>query len=395
MTVLCCLLSDQHVPNLLSVHHFHPDRLVLIESERMRQRNAAQDFLDALKSGGLDYGDRHEVVPHSDVSDFNVIAATLRQAFAKHPTGHWIVNLTGGTKPMSIIAYEFFKAIRARLIYVEAARPNEILDVETGQRETIEHRLSIEEFLLGYGFEHKKRLQKVRNSEKRAKEQFPAAAAIGRTMPSETLLKIGPRRWQEGRNKGLDLRPHELAPPDLVVRQALQQLFRLRSEGTSLTGRIDKYGVQFLTGGWLEVLLWGLLDRHQERLNIWDVRLGIVPGPRGSTAQNDFDVAFMRDYALHYIECKTGGQEHDPDVAALYKIEAVTRQFRALRVRSYLATTSANLLDENGDIKRSVSDRASLYGCRFVTTPHIQKLAESPERYDLLEEVLFSSSRRS
>ena len=39
-------------------------------------------------------------------------------------------------------------------------------------------------------------------------------------------------------------------------------------------------------------------------------------------------------------------QEHDPGSDILYKVEAVTRQFRALRVKSYLATTGANVLDQ-------------------------------------------------
>ena len=46
MRVLLCLLSDQHVPNLLSVHHFQPDRVILIRSAAMAK--AAEYFLDAL-----------------------------------------------------------------------------------------------------------------------------------------------------------------------------------------------------------------------------------------------------------------------------------------------------------------------------------------------------------
>ncbi len=389
MKVLCCLLSDQHVPNLLSIHHFQPDRLVLIESERMRRRNAAQNFLDALKCGKLDYTERCDVVPHGDVSDFASIAESLRNAFGKHPTGDWIVNLTGGTKPMSIVAYEFFKAVGARLIYIDAEKPNRILDVETNTTEIVDHRLSIEEFLRGYGFEQHKDPEKILRSEERARKWFPVALAIALTSPGTALLKVDAHRRSKGRKQGLELRPGDLPVSDLHLGNTLWRTFNLKVEGTNLTGRLDRYGVQFLTGGWLEVLLWGLLDRHKDRIGIWDVRLGIVPAAKGSKAENDFDVAFMREYALHMIECKTGSQEHDPDVAALYKIEAITRQFRALRVRSFLATTSTNLLDPGGNIKPSVRDRASLYNCRFLTTPDIQKLAGAPDDHELLQRLLF------
>ncbi|NMC21324.1 MAG: DUF1887 family protein, partial [Thermogutta sp.] len=61
MKVLLCLLSEQHVPNLLSVHHLRPDRLVLIETTGMQRRGTAKSFLRALQLGGLDYGDRCDV----------------------------------------------------------------------------------------------------------------------------------------------------------------------------------------------------------------------------------------------------------------------------------------------------------------------------------------------
>ncbi|MGB2611809.1 MAG: hypothetical protein WBC80_22795 [Isosphaeraceae bacterium] len=61
MRTLLCLLSDQHVPNLLSVHHFKPDRLVLVESQQMQERKVGDHFLQALALDGLNYGgDRHE-----------------------------------------------------------------------------------------------------------------------------------------------------------------------------------------------------------------------------------------------------------------------------------------------------------------------------------------------
>ena len=89
MYVLCCLLSDQHVPNLLSVHHFSPDHLVLIESPAMKRKQVAAHFLTALQMGGLDYKDRHDIEP-LDAED-NLEA--IRRCLARHmgntrrPTG--------------------------------------------------------------------------------------------------------------------------------------------------------------------------------------------------------------------------------------------------------------------------------------------------------------------
>ncbi|MGA7496521.1 MAG: DUF1887 family CARF protein, partial [Isosphaeraceae bacterium] len=107
MRTLLCLLSDQHVPNLLSVHHFQPDRLVLVESQQMQERKVGDHFLQALALGGQDYGgDRHERQPLDHEDSLPAVRKALQAAFGRHPSDEWIVNVTGGTKPMSIETYQ-------------------------------------------------------------------------------------------------------------------------------------------------------------------------------------------------------------------------------------------------------------------------------------------------
>ncbi len=121
--------------------------------------------------------------------------------------------------------------------------------------------------------------------------------------------------------------------------------------------KLTKYEVEFLTGGWLEIFVWALLARHSDALGIWDVRLGLEVSRCGDQSGNDFDVAFMHNHGLSMIECKSGSQGHDRGGDVLYKIEAVTRQFRALRVRSYLATTATNVLDKENKVKAITGQR--------------------------------------
>lgn len=129
MKVLLCLLSDQHVPNLLSVHHFHPDRLVLVETDHMRKREAAQNFLEALRLGGLEYGDRCDIEPLDAANDLNAVQAVLKRTFDKNPSAQWIANISGGTKPMSIAAFEFFKAGVGQIVYTDVAHPNVLVNL--------------------------------------------------------------------------------------------------------------------------------------------------------------------------------------------------------------------------------------------------------------------------
>src|SRR5271165_4920116 len=349
MRTLLCLLSDQHVPNLLSVHHFQPDRLVLVESQQMQERKVGDHFLQALALGGKDYGGNlHDRQPLDHEDSLPAVRKALLAAFGRHPSDEWIVNVTGGTKPMSIETFQIFTALGGTLVYINQSEPDRIQWMDGSKVETCGHRLSIAEFLAGYGFSSRKPPVEVAEGEARASSWWDLARDMASEAgPGELLVFESDKQRQKARDKGLMLKPGHLRSP-LVdsppIRGLMVSRFGLVDSVEGLSGAVDKYQVNFLLGQWLEVFVWCLLERNQEALGIWDVRLGLEPASPDGKVANDFDVAFMRRYALWVVECKTGAQEHDPQFDIQYKVEAIARQFRALRVQTVLATTSDNVL---------------------------------------------------
>jgi len=397
--VLLCLLSDQHVPNLLSVHHFKPDRLVLIESTGMRHKAAARHLINALNLGGLDYRVQSDIQPLDAEDNLEAVGRAVRCAFGRYADADWIVNLSGGTKPMSIASYEFFKAVGAKLVYINAHRPNELIGLDGRPMEACDYRLTVNEFLAGYGFEPRKRDKDIRDAEDRARLTWECARQIAVCGTTQALIRFGDlqdpqikRQWDDARKRGLDSRPDHwgTVPPDVM--HSVGEVFGLQADSGALRGKLDKYAVEFLTGGWLEVFIWSLLDRHADALGIWDVRLGPQPGKIGVETTSDFDVAFMHQYRLAVVECKSGMQSHDPGADVLHKLEAVVRQFRALGVNSYLATTSPNVLDRNGEVKASIRNRAAVYGSRIISRAGLQELAAKPDSVELIRDLFFGQS---
>ncbi len=393
MKVLLCLLSEQHVPNLLSVHHYKPDRLVLVETVAMQKRRAADNFQTALLVGGLDYRQRCDVELLEAEDNLDAIRAVLRRSFGRYPSAEWIANVTGGTKPMSIAAFEFFKATAGHIIYTNFSRPNVLMSLDSAKEEECPYKLSIKEFLSGYGFEFRKTDDKISQSEKRARSWAECSRIIAAQSSSQDLLHLSDDERKTARQKGWNVQPGQLNTQSLEVAAAIHSAFGFQGNGDtdSLHGQVDKYSVEFLTGGWLEVFFWDLLSRHAEALAIWDIRLGLDIGRPGDRTGNEFDVAFMHEFGLAILECKSGSQEHDSGGEILYKVEAVTRQFRALRVRSYLATTGTNIFDKHQNVKDSIKNRSSIYNCRILTADQIRLLANPDISVQAIRGVLFNS----
>ena len=393
MKVLLCLVSDQHVPNLLSVHHFKPDRVILVRSKAMTK--TAEYFVDALRAGKIP-SENVEIIPLDDENNLTGVRRCLHTAFSRFPEADWIANVTGGLKPMSIAAYEFFKALDARVVYIESRQPNDILGFDGRPTETNTYRLTVDEFLAGYGFEVSKSWDKIKEGETRATAWWPLARNIAEHAPEQNLIHVqdgdaGRQEWKQLREKGLELQVRHTQHLPTAVQSEVARLWNLTQCDGAIVGAIDKYQGTFLTGGWLEVFLWKLLADHGHALGLDHIHLGVEAQKKETKAASDFDVAFMSNQSLGAIECKSGSQEHSDDPnQPLDKLEARIQQFRALRVSPILATTSSKILDANGQVKATFQQRANIYNCRIVTIHQLRQLAQRSQSAQFVGEVLLN-----
>lgn len=389
MKVLLCLLSEQHVPNLLSVHHYEPDQLVLVESDAMRRTHAAENFLAALKMGRLDYGSKHHVQSLSAEHDLKEIRDSLQEAYGRFPSATWIANLTGGTKPMSIATYEFFKALGGKTVYTNLSQPEQIADLETSDIETFGHQLSVEEFVTGYGFQFFKATAAVGESVRRAMQPDWRRSALllaSHASGSDVLILDDDER-NKARKKGIELPIDRFSFPCDELRSTWL--------GKASSRTLTKYESGFLTGGWLEVFTYNLLDAHQKALGIWGVTLGQSIGRKMAQgpADNDVDVCFMHSRGLVMLECKSGGQQHKTGAEQLLTFEGMAKQLRASRVRTVLVTTGDNVLDAQGKLRENIQARSELLNCTIIKREQIRTLAEaelsnSSSTHSMLKEFL-------
>lgn len=391
MKIMVCLISGQHVPNLLSIRSETPvpDRLVLIVTPLMMARDKHNQLLNALATGGLDYRSRHDVKNLAKEDSISEIYDLLKKIYKEHLDDELVINLTGGTKPMCIGAYEFSKEKHLRTLYVPEGNQHEAKDLLRGSSINLEHKLTTAEFLEGYGFSVLNPGD-LKRSKERAEDLFDLAALLtansedhglrGMLGKIQELMTKKKESDRKGWNRdGLILTENSNVYLDNeALRSKIAAKLGLKTEGSILLGSLEKHDVEFLAGKWLEVFIWGILNQFIDNGRIWDVNQGVQIGKVFPGEDNDLDVTFMMNQSLCIVECKTGGQEHDPagkDV--LYKIEAIKSGLRALRVKTYLATTSDNVIDQHkGGIKESLLRRADIYECKIIAGDKLRELAE-------------------
>jgi hypothetical protein len=390
MHVLLLLISDQHIPNLLSVHHYKPDRIVLVVTNEMAAKKTDINFLRALKEScnpAMDYHERHERIDIADASSFAAIRDAYRNAFYLYPDAQWTCNITGGNKPMSIFAYEYFKSKNARIVYIEINRPDVIMNLNTNEQEICTYRPSINEFIAGYGHINKKPSEVIKRYEDLADTWWECSRTIAEHSTGKNFLKLDDKRWEQCREKGIFLQNNDLIIKEDSVRDVVAKTFSFTVNENCLLGKICKEAGVYLTGDWLGSFFWKLLKIHKNALDIWDIHLGIEPATSEGLARNDFDVAFMRRHQLCMIECKTGSQQYDPKVDVVYKIDSVIQRFHALGAKAYLATTSDNVYDNKEVLKKHIKERASSLRLTIIDRLKIQQLAGNPDNVELVRKI--------
>ena len=151
--ILLELMGEQPTPNLIPALEYRPDEIVFLVSDHTaphaRHTQAALEMVPALARTPS----RLETV---DPYDITATERTVEQVLARYPNGRFILNVTGGTKPMMIGMYRAASAERwrgrARMVYVSTERETEqtIVDGECRER-PLTLRIPVEVYLRAHG----------------------------------------------------------------------------------------------------------------------------------------------------------------------------------------------------------------------------------------------------
>ncbi len=376
MHIHVCLVSEQPIPNILSILHHKPDGVFLISTEEMEKRRMVENIVETLSLKNFDTSRVFEpvIVKEDSITDCKM---KIEERLRDFEDATFSVNITGGTKVMAISAFEVLKDYAATVGYIPRGKNDYIIvfpKKKINTSEKIDIRLSVTEYLTAYGLkvENVQKLSEKRNTAL-ARKELTSFIMKNYSELIPLLEKISQQLREHRHNKkGYN---YEITPNNPFERRMLE-LAQFEEKGSAFIKHLSREEIEYLTGGWLEEYCFNEL-MPLEGLLIDDMVIGITISK--GTIRNEFDVMFTSENALFTIECKSLSSQHDPEVDILYKISALQKNF-GLRVGSFLVTTSPHVLGNDGQIKAHIKSRADDYKTEIIIkddVPRIREIIES------------------
>ncbi len=298
------IISDQTIPNYIFIKEKYQevDELLFISSKKME--NKISWITSALADINLPIT---KIILESGVEEqwghmCNEISKNLSLDYI------YLVNLTGGTKYMSMAIQTIFKSFNSEFYYIPFPK-NEILTPEN-QIDTsspLKYRVNIREYMSLHNvvFTQKDSCKEedytkvffnlfVNNKFDQTEKD-----CINSLRSYRNFKKLG-KTIYNAKKVEINLIKSGIkdCPPTNEIDNFLEKIdFPYQEQGY-----LYQKEIEYLTGGWFEEYIFNLIKRE---INPTDITLGVNIQQTEHANQNDLDVVFTLGNKLFVIECKT------------------------------------------------------------------------------------------
>lgn len=338
-----CLVSAQAAANLLPAldPELKPEKVVLVVSGPMR--NQAENLAKVLKQNGIAVNTQHLSNEHH----FNTTEGELCELADSLSGDDVTLNITGGTKLMSVAAQSVASACGWRMFYVDVDTDQAIwLGRDQPAPQPLKEQLRLRHYLQGYGFAFADAPGR------------PQPNAAQQTLMSELTLQIGTFEPPLSQLNWLAQQSEDRKQLSVIMNaqqqdsRSLESLTLKFANAGALTVQgntihfSSKEHRDFVKGGWLELLVFHEVEKLRTTLGIRDCAANLAVTDNGDV-KNELDVAFMARNRLFVIECKTARMDKPESSKAndtLFKLAGNCRRIGGLGTRGMLVSYRA--LDE-------------------------------------------------
>ncbi len=369
MTTHLVLISDQAIPNLTPVldQRYRPQRVVMLVSKDMQARSQALERV---------YRPRGIQVERCEIQDPWDIERCRQQVedwlIEQDDMDGVVLNVTGGTKPLAIAAYEVFRNNDLPIFYVHPERDRLIWMHPAGETVDLADRIRLPDYLTAYGAIQVEIKHPFGVPESLRHLTGQLISKISYFEPAISRLNFVAASAGNAQLKSVPLTDEIQNTPAFAELVALfQDAGVLRQEQDVLIFK-DEDARFFANGGWLEQHVYAAVLNLKSSLAIQDVSCSIEVSRQGQTwVRNELDVAFLKDNRLYLIECKTkryagNGQKHSEADDVLYKLDSIRDVIGGLKAQAMLVSVKK--------ISQAQLSRAKELNIRVCCHEDIQRL---------------------
>ena len=357
--VIVTIVSEQTVPNVLFIKEFSAaDKYIFVSTEKMESptRNTTEKIIDA--AGIAKSKIKTIVVIEDSLLD---IDTKLIEQLDIEDDDNVLVNITGGTKIMSLGVYNYFSRNGAADIYYIPIGKNEIRQVfplRKNRIKSLEFRINLLDYLKAYGVQVQPVSYSSKNTFLKPVEQTSALFKSFITNRSELYYNAEEIRINNFRGKKIEKNNEA---QNKIFESAL--VFSNYGVVFDSSDTISKGETKYLTGEWFEEFVYPIIKRT---LNKNDDEIGMgVQLIKGDTP-NEYDIVFTHNNSLYVIECKTDIADNEEGKISylftntLYKAATLKKEF-GLWVNYFLFA-----LNDFSDLKEEQKSRAKLLDIKLV-----------------------------
>ncbi|MCC6916529.1 DUF1887 family CARF protein [Nitrosomonas sp.] len=336
MTVHVCLVSAQAAPNLLPAldPELKPKEVVLLVSQKMRAA------ADALSMVFKELGIRTDLIPLEDEHSSRVIEETLLQIASEREGEEILLNLTGGTKLMALVAQQTVaQEENWRSFYVDVDTDVVVwLDKTPGKK--LAEQLRLRHYLKSYGFDLSDSPERPQITHEQRNLMQTLITQIGSLEKPLTQLNWLTQQAEDKKQLKItmDTQQADSRSLEALLRHFAEAGF-LQVNGNTIS-YADETARNFVKGGWLELYTYSCVVDVTGETGIRDKAAGLeVMSKEG--VKNEMDIAMMVRNRLFVIECKTARMDKPEAPKAndtLFKLSEICRRVGGLGTKGMLAS---------------------------------------------------------
>lgn len=343
MKILINLIGGQPAPNYIAVIETKSDRFINLYSSSTKQHHSNLcNVLSNLK------WDHHFEVDAYDFENVQKVVSNIFNEYGK--TNELILNLTGGTKIMSIAAFIRFNELHLPMVYVDTQN-DKIISFSTNsilQRE-ISCNIRMKDYFLLHGQvfpDHKNKIL-CRDPEfgKTLELMFESNQKINPLVVD--VAKIKPEKIKSdisfAKGKSNISWNNKEKSFTLEVKKPVSKTIKLSG--------IESF--KFFTGGWFEekVYLEILSLKYFDEVNL-NVKLPLTlkSKDKNDNPKNEIDIVAIKKDVMYIFECKSGGVRQE-DINKLRAIKELFGTYARVILVNYFRINNATIREKINEFR--------------------------------------------